>query len=67
MKAQWNNSVGDNSGIATGGLPTVHNFEICLNPLRNWGVTLIRFHGQLIIRNLITEDAGIFDNRIMML
>ena len=30
------------------------------------GLTLIRFHVQLIIRNLITEDAGILD-RIMML
>ena len=57
------------SGVATGGRASRTTFEICLNPLRNWGggVTLIRFHVQLIIiRNVITEDAGILD-RIMML
>jgi hypothetical protein len=30
------------------------------------GVTLIRFHGQLIIRNLITEDTGILDYPIIV-
>jgi hypothetical protein len=50
-----------NSGIATWGgggesppLSSRTTFEICLNPLRNWGggVTLIRFHVQLIIHLL---------------
>jgi hypothetical protein len=66
------------SGLATGGdwgdeTPTT----LLQNHLRDMfksveklggggGIKLIRFHIQLIIRNLITEDAGILD-RIMML
>jgi hypothetical protein len=64
---QWRSHWGDWRGTSPPPpLSFRTTFEICLKPLRNCGVTLIRFHVQLIIRNLITEDAGILD-RIMML
>ena len=55
---QWRSHGGD-WGERVPPLSSRTTFEICLNPLRNWGgggVTLIRFHVQ-IIRSLITDDA----------
>jgi hypothetical protein len=51
--------LGGTGGMSPPPLSFRTNFEICLNPLINCRVTLIRVHGQLIICNLITEDTGL--------